>query len=62
MIKLFKRKKKERKSPPPIIDKSEMLSIIPVRNPLIKWEKDESGDVIIYFEQKPSKIIRAFTG
>jgi hypothetical protein len=42
------RRKKKEKGPP--IARSDFLSIRPVRNPALKWEKDESGKITLILQ------------
>ncbi|RLE63214.1 MAG: hypothetical protein DRN53_02610 [Thermoprotei archaeon] len=58
MIKLFKREKKKDVTLPTMIDKSFMMSMKPVRNPMIEWEKTAEGEIVIYLEKTPPKIIK----
>ncbi len=58
MIKLFRRKKKGETAFPAVVDKSFMLNMKPIRNPMIEWDKNIEGEVIIYVEKAPPKIIK----
>ena len=61
MIKLFRRKKKGETAFPAVVDKSFMLNMKPIRNPMIEWDKNIEGEVIIYVEKAPPKIIKKIT-
>jgi len=58
LIKLFRRKKKGETAFPAVVDKSFMLNMKPIRNPMIEWDKNIEGEVIIYVEKAPPKIIK----
>jgi len=61
LIKLFRRKKKGETAFPAVVDKSFMLNMKPIRNPMIEWDKNIEGEVIIYVEKAPPKIIKKIT-
>ncbi len=54
MLKKLRRKKKPEG---PAVSRSEFLRLKPVRNPLLKWEKDEKGDIklLIPLREDPAK-------
>jgi len=51
---LLDRLRRKRPKIPPI-SRSEFLSIKPVRNPNVKWERRESGDILIRIPLPPPK-------
>ncbi|KYH42103.1 MAG: hypothetical protein AYL32_001000 [Candidatus Bathyarchaeota archaeon B26-2] len=51
-------RRKKPKVPP--ISRSEFLSIRPVRNPNVKWERRESGDILLRIPLAPPKGISKF--
>ena len=54
MLDIFKRKKKQEK---PQMPRSDFLKLRPIRNPSIKWEKDEDGNIqlLIPIKQEAAK-------
>jgi len=46
-------KRKKSKTPP--ISRSEFLSVRPIRNPTVKWERRERGDILIRIPLAPPK-------
>lgn len=48
---IFRRRKKK----PPPISRSEFLSIKPVRNPTVKWERTERGEIMLRIPLAPPK-------
>ncbi len=44
---IFDRLLRRKKPKPPEIPRSEFLKMKPVRNPMLKWEKNERGNVVI---------------
>ncbi|HIE15253.1 TPA: PqqD family protein [Candidatus Bathyarchaeota archaeon] len=46
---------KRRKSKVPPISRSEFLSIRPIKNPTVKWERREGGDILIRIPLAPPK-------
>ncbi|RLE80699.1 MAG: hypothetical protein DRJ51_05350 [Thermoprotei archaeon] len=67
VVRLFRRKEKTDKEQKPRvqqppISKRELLSAKPIRNPMIEWDKEEDGTVIIYLKVAPSRVERFFMG
>ena len=43
----------------PKIERKEALGIVPVRHPLVKWERSDSGEVTIHIPMRDDKTARA---
>ena len=43
----------------PKIERSEALAIVPVRHPLVKWERNDAGEVILQVPMRDDRTARA---
>lgn len=43
----------------PKIERKEALGIVPVRHPLVKWERDDAGEVILQIPMRDDRTARA---
>ena len=43
----------------PKIDRKEALGIVPVRHPLVKWERNDSGEVVLRIPMRDDRTARA---